>query len=145
MSVTVKIEGLRELDQALQELTKATGRNQMRGALKDGGKVFADKWEAIAPQDQGHLADSIAVGTKLTKSQRRKHQKRDEVEVFVGSDDPAAMQQEFGNVNHPPQPSVRPAWESSKGEVLDTIARKLGERVDKAVARARQKALKNAR
>lgn len=140
----VSIEGLRELEQAMEELTRATAKNQARKSLKSGGQVFADDWKSNVPRDQNHYYESIEVGTKLNKSQRRKHRKQDDVEMFVGSDDPAAIQQEFGNINHPPQPSARESWERTRSKVLRKITDDLQENIGKAVQRARRKALKNA-
>lgn len=62
-------------------------------------------------------------------------------EVFVGPGrDPAAIQQEFGNVNHGQQPFARPAWDAGKGEVLSAVVSGIREQLARAVARARRRA-----
>ncbi len=137
------VEGLKELETAMLELTHVTARGQGRKALKSGGQILADRMLELAPKDKGHLADSIAVGTKLTKRQKRQHKKQSDVEVFVGPNDPAAVPQEFGWEGNPPQPFARPAWDETHMQVLDEIARSLAVNVDKSVARARRKAMNN--
>jgi HK97 gp10 family phage protein len=69
MSVKVKVEGLKELDAALGELTKATARNVLRRVLKRAGQPIADAARGKVPVDTGKLRDSIIVGTKLASSQ----------------------------------------------------------------------------
>jgi hypothetical protein len=69
----VKIEGLRELDQALSELPKATARNTLQRALKKGAEHVRDVWQPEVPVTVGHYQHSIIVGpsSKLTGRQKR--------------------------------------------------------------------------
>lgn len=139
---TVKIAGLRETEKAMEEISRAAGKAAARNALMQGGEVFAREWRNVAPRDEGHLIESIDVGTKLTRRQQSQHRKESPVEVFVGANDPAAVTQEFGTVDHPPQPSARPAWDATKDAVLKRITDVLMVDVQKRVARARAKAAK---
>lgn len=134
--------GLRELEHALSELPKATGRNVLRRALTKAAEPVVDAWQAKAPRDQGHYAASIHVGTQLTPRQRHDAKKEGKsfAEVYVGTADPAGQQQEFGNVNHPAQPSGRPAWEETRDEVLDSFGNEAWSEIDKAAARLARKA-----
>lgn len=63
------VEGLRGLDQAFQQLTRATARNVARRSLKAGGQIIADKASDLAPDDPRtaapDLRTSITVSTKL--------------------------------------------------------------------------------
>jgi HK97 gp10 family phage protein len=68
MAVKVSVEGLKELDEALGQLTKATARNVLRRVLKKAGQPIADAARGKVPVDTGKLRDSIIVGTKLAKS-----------------------------------------------------------------------------
>lgn len=137
----VRIEGLREVDKALAELPKATGKAVLRRVLKQRAQPIADAMETGAPKDTGRLARSAGVSTKLNKTQRAKHRKmfksdRASVEMFVGVAGLAqATMQEFGTVNHPPQPFARPAWDAGKEGLLDGIADDLGTEIDKAAKR----------
>ena len=146
----VRLEGFKDLDKALGELTEAAGKGVMRRALKSAATPVADAARGMAPVgDTGNLAASVAYGTKLTKRQAKLHRKafksdKASVEGFIGANDPAAVQQEFGNVNHGPQPFLRPAWDAGKGKVLADLATELGNEVQKAAARAARKAARQA-
>lgn len=147
MSVTVKIEGLRELEQNLNRLSKTTGRAVLRRTLKTAAEPLAELARGLAPDDPNtdhdDLVESITVSTKLSKTARRRHRKlkgNDAAEMFVGTNDVAGSKQEFGTVNHPPQPFLRPAWEQDQDALLGRIKDELGKEIDKAVARAARKA-----
>lgn len=143
---TVKVEGFADLEKALLDLTKAAGKGVLRRALKTAATPVAEAASAMAPVgDTGSLAASFAYGTKLNKRQAGLHRKmfrndKAAVEGFVGSNDPAAVQQEFGNVNHGPQPALRPAWDAGAGKVLDDLGREMWAEFSKAAARAERKA-----
>lgn len=145
MAVTVKIEGLADLEKALLDIEKRTTRKSIgRRVLKKAGQPLADDMNAKAPEGEGDLSGSYAVSTKLNKSQKRatRREKKDDVFMYVGTNDPAGLQQEFGNVNHGPQAHVRPAWDGGKAGALDTIKQELGSEIMKAAKRQARKALK---
>lgn len=68
MAITVKVEGLKELEQSLTELTRATARNTLRRTLLKAGEPIAKTASELAPYDNSnpgrHLADTITVTTK---------------------------------------------------------------------------------
>lgn len=149
MTVTVKVEGLKELEAQLDRLTKAAGKGVLRRALKKAAEPLAETARNMAPRGdtaEDRLAESIAVSTKLSTRQAKMHRKmfkddRAAVEMFVGpGPDPAAWNQEFGNVNHGPQSFMRPAWQAEQRGMLDSLRRDLWDEVQKAVARAERKA-----
>lgn len=143
--VTVKIEGLKELDAALGELPKATAKNVLKRVLEDAGEITAQAARAKAPKDEFHLHESIDVGTKLSPRQAGMHREaggKAFQEMFVGTNNPAGVQQEFGNSRHGAQPFMRPAWDGTKGEVLERISNNLWAEISKAAARAARKAAK---
>lgn len=136
--VTVKIEGLRELDAALGKLPRSTAKGVLRRVLMEAGEPIARTARGLAPRDELHLYEDIDVGTKLTRRQAGLHKKQDGKafqEVFVGTKDPAGVQQEFGNHRHPPQPFLRPAWDQTKTQTLDLIANSLWGEIEKTAAR----------
>lgn len=142
MSSAFKVEGLVELDQALGELASI---GQAKGVLRRVGrealKPFDDSWRAKAPREEGHLAQSGGIGSRLTRSQRKAHRRTSTVEIFAGpGGHPAAVQQEFGNENHPAQPFVRPAWDETQDQVLAHVAEGLGAEIEKTAARNARKA-----
>lgn len=69
IKATVRIEGLRELDAALGQLTKATARNVLKRVLLKAGQPIADEAARLAPDDPKtgppDLHTSIVVGSKL--------------------------------------------------------------------------------
>jgi HK97 gp10 family phage protein len=152
----VKIEGLKELQTALQELPKATARNVMRRILKARGKPIAEAARKHVPVDQGDLKDSIAVSTTLSKRQKRMHRKpdKDDVEVYVGpGPHPQAHWLEFGTDERthasgksvgdvPKKPFMRPAWDSQRRGLLVGIKTDLWAEIKKAADRLARKAAK---
>lgn len=146
MKVKIKLEGFRELDRALADLPKATGKRASRQALMKAGQIVADAGRANAPiGPTGNLAASYGVGTKLTRRQSKMHKRESPQEVFVGPNDPAAVQTEFGNEHQAAEPHLRPAWDANQSKVLDTIKQELISEIGKATARAERKAARMAR
>jgi len=148
MATIVKIEGLKELDKALAQLPKATGKGVLRRVLKRRAQPVADTASAMASRRTGALAESAAVGTQLTKRQKALHKKmfrndKASVELFAGFGGLAqATQQEFGNENHGPQPAMRPAWDATKGAMLDGIKDDLWDEIKKSADRFAKRAAK---
>jgi HK97 gp10 family phage protein len=140
--VTVKVEGLRELEAALAELPTATGKNVLRRVLKKAGQPIADAGEAYAPRLSGKLAQSYAVSTKLTRRQKRDAREgKSSVEVYVGpTPHPKSIQTEFGNAHQAPEPHMRPAWDGNKDRALQIIKDELGNEIQKAAGRLAKKA-----
>ena len=147
----VRVQGLRELDAALMELTKAGARGVLRRAGLAALQPVADAAQAAAPRLSGALQLSVGVGTKLTRRQAGLHRKmvRDDkasVEVFAGAGGLAqATQMEFGNFKDAAQPYLRPAWDAGRMQVIENLKRHLGAEIDKAAVRAARKAMRAAR
>lgn len=146
MATRVKVEGLRELEQALRELPKATGKAVLRRVLKQIAQPIADQAEQLAPRDTGALQASIGVSTKLSRRQRGVHKKmfkddRASVEMFIGPGAlPQATLREFGGDGQPPKPFMRPAWDANKGPALETVKSSLWSEIQKAAKRLAKKA-----
>jgi HK97 gp10 family phage protein len=134
----IKIEGLKELDKALGELPKATARSALKKVLKEGGEPVAQAARQNSPRLTGNLYEHTDYGTKLTRRQATEHRQRgdrDFAEGFVGTADPAGMQDEFGNAHQAAQPWLRPAWDSTKDRALFIISHRLWVVIDEATAR----------
>jgi HK97 gp10 family phage protein len=175
--VTIRVDGLKELDKALGELTKATARNTLTRVLKMAGEPIRAAAQAGAPVDTGALRESIIVSTKkpvghsakdrafynamksgATRKQagmaaRTAQKGADEAfaEAFVGPVRQRTKQaaiktlvQEFGSETQPGTPYMRPAWDTQKMTALEIIKSELGKEIDKAVSRARARAMKKA-
>lgn len=151
MTVTMKLEGWKELEEALDDLTKAAGKGALRRALKTAAEPLADKMRAGAPVLRGNLQRSITVSTRLSKRQDALHRRmfRDDkasVEIFVGPSYTLGAGGrhghlvEFGTYKVDPQPFARPAWDADKLLLLDRLGKECWVEIKKSVARAERKA-----
>ena len=144
----VAVTGLREIERAMEGLTLASGRGVLRRAGLNALKPVAAAAAGNAPHVSGALRGGIGVGTQLTARQKGINKRlvgdtKASAEVYVGAGpDPAAHTQEFGTVNHGPQPFMRPAWDGGKAQVLTDIKKELWSELAKAAARAARKAAK---
>ena len=148
---TITFEGGRELMAALEELQGSVQRPVMRRAATKALKPFLDEVKTLAPvaeKQGGALRDSYVIGgpSKLTPKQkgRARRLKDSEVEVYAGTSNPAGLLQEFGTVDQPAQPHVRPAWDATQDNVLTTFTREMTVEIEKARQRAARKAAKAA-
>jgi HK97 gp10 family phage protein len=153
MKTTVKVEGLRELDAALGELSKSAARAVLRRVGLKALQPVAETARSLAPDDPAtsgnDLKSSIGVGTKLSPRQarlarsavRKGEADKHFAEVYAGAGpDPAAHNQEYGNIHHGAQPFMRPAWDQNKGKVLEIIKSDLGTEIEKSAKRAAARA-----
>lgn len=153
MKTTMRIDGLRELDAALGELPKAAAKAVLRRVGIKALQPMAETARSLAPDDpttQGNdLKASITVGTKLNKRQSalaRKDEGKAFVTVYMGTNDVAGIPQEFGTVNHGPQPFMRPAFDQHAEGAIKIVADELGPEITKTAARlAKRAAAKAAR
>lgn len=174
MKTTVRISGLKELDANLGQLSKATARNVLRRVLTKAAQPMADRMAELAPDDPAtgapDLHTSILITSKLKNPvgkaefaavkaaggsnadaaaalrDARRAGSESFAEVYVGPDAKQfhAHLQEFGTAHHRPQPFARPAFEQTKQQVLDNMAKDLGGEIDKAVARMKRRQAKKA-
>jgi HK97 gp10 family phage protein len=149
MAITHKIHGLKEVERNLRALEKhTTAKGVARRVLKLAGKPVADKAQSLAPDDPSTSGDdlkaSIGVSTRLNKRQARAARRggKSGVEVYVGTSDPAGIQQEFGNRNHPAQSFMRPAWMATKLQALKVVTDEFMTEVSRAAKRLAQKRAK---
>lgn len=146
MAEIVRMEGLRELEAAMDALPKAVARNALRRGLTKAAQPVLDSWRSLAPVHYGYYRDSIIIGpsSKLTRRQKSDAKKEGTyfAEVFIGSSARAAIVQEFGTIHMRPHPSGRPAWDSNKAGVLASISRSLWDEINKTAARRAKKLAK---
>ncbi len=148
-TTTVRVEGLRELDAALGELPKATAKNVLRRTLTEAAKPLISSAQQLAPDRGGKppndLANSITISSRLNKNQKKESRGSEKsfVEMYVGPDVsvpmPHGIFQEFGTVQHGPQPFMRPAFDGTKHQVLEAIKDQLGSEILKAAKRLAKK------
>jgi hypothetical protein len=153
MTVTMRVEGFKELERELEKLTKAAGKGALRRSLKKAATPMAEVMANLAPTGEtatDQLAESVTIGTKLSARQAGLHRRmfasdKASVEMFVGpGPDPAAWNQEFGNVNHGAQPFARPAWDQEAMPTLERLKPLLWDEVTKSIGRAERKAARQA-
>lgn len=146
MARDVQIEGLQETLANLRELPQRIGRATLRKSLTKAAQPVAVVARSLAPDDPAtpapDLKTSIVVSTALTRRQRRTRPKQNEVEVYIGPARSAgrnvlnyASFQEFGRINQPAQPFLRPAWDRMQPIVLKIFAADLGPQIEAAAAR----------
>lgn len=160
MTRTVKVEGFRELDKALAELPKSTGKAVLRRVGKGALQPMAATARSLAPKATGDLELSIIVGTARTKRAKEKPGFRkmadgrvrqaasNHVNVAMGPASGKGVLQyasfvEFGTDDTAPQPFMRPAWSDGAANALEYIRKNLGFEIAKAakrLAKKRQKA-----
>lgn len=155
---TTYVEGLSELEDALEDLPAATARNVLRRTLIAAGQPIASHAARLVRRLTGTLEKSHTVGTKLSRRQRAVHKlwaasvptekvggffsKPDEATyVFVGPGPlPQAITEEFGKFDQAPHPSMRPAWDAEQNAALEAVKRGLRSEIDKATERLARKA-----
>jgi len=143
--ITFKVEGLKELDAKLGELTQAAGKGVLRRVGRHALEPFDAAWRDLAPVLTGGLKESGGIGSKLTRRQRKANVRDSTVEVFAGPGPHAkAVQDEFGNSHQAAQPYVRPAWAATKDMALEIVKDDLATEIIKTSARARKAALRKA-
>lgn len=134
MKVTVQVQGIQGIEAALSQFTPRKRRDMGRKALDNAGQITARAMRALAPVDEGNLRESIDVSGTLSRAQSAEHVKRAEVERFVGPNaTPAAHLREFGGDGAAPHPFARPAWDTTKNQVLSAIGGYLWLEIDKAI------------
>lgn len=132
------MEGMKEVQTALRRLPNVTARRITYRIMRRRLKPIADDMRTLAPDGEGDLKKSITVGTKLSKRQRSMHRRenRHDMEMFAGPGPlPQAVQQEFGNENHPPQPFARPAWDRGKNGLVKGLANDFWIEIKKEIAK----------
>lgn len=167
MTITLKVEGLREIEAALQELGDVKVRKaSARRALVKAAKPMLDDMQQSAPVLRGHLKRGIRIGApgnvgsqafarvlqsggskdEAVAAMREVRRSASGIEIAIGPGrHPQAIFQEFGTENHAPQPFVRPAWEAGKDKALNDIKRELWADIEKTARRAANKSARLAK
>lgn len=128
--VTVKVQGLEELERKLYELPTKFAKKYVRQALRAGARVFRDEIKQNAPRRTGWLASQIAVTTSIRGSElqgkanigvrKKQDPARHATHVPAAADE--ARWAELGTSKQPARPFMRPAFDSKKDAVLARFA-----------------------
>lgn len=149
----LEIVGWRELEQALRDLgSDKDVRLSMRRALNNKAtQQMAQYATSLAPKATGRMASKIGISTTLSRRQRRERRQRGSLDNFAvlyigaGAKGPSILD-EFGTKPRrqkngkstgrtPPQPFMRPAWESFKRAILDEFSKELWVQIEKSAKR----------
>lgn len=138
------IEGLKELDKALEELPKATAKNVLLRTLKIEGEPIRQTASELAPDDPKTSGKDLhsSIVTATTPSRNRDS----DVEVSIGPSRKTfwGLFQEFGTSHSGAQPFMRPAFDSKVMQVLSGIRDRLADEIEKARKRLARKAERDA-
>lgn len=148
MSVTVDVQGLKELERSMEDMSTRMGRAVLTRSLKKASQPLADLMSDLAPDDPNtptdDLEQSITVTTRATRQVRSSMAKfsritglKNAATVFVGPDAKNfyGVFPEFGTIKQAPQPFMRPAWEQDQDALLGRVKEHLAEEIDRAVKR----------
>lgn len=143
MKVTVKVEGLAELDRALRELLPASVRGRpLRAAVAAGARIVAKEAKSRVPVDSGLVRSRI----RVMSNPQQQRQARAESVVGVRRSGKARKDQdpyywrfvEFGTRKMRARPFLRPALEAKRNEATQMIRERLAKRIEAEVAKLRR-------
>jgi HK97 gp10 family phage protein len=147
VKVTIKVEGLKECEEALDGLlntvgvSTATGRNTVGRALEKAAEPMRAAMEANAPVRRGQLRGSVSISARLSRRQRSLHVAESPVERFIGAGPlPQAHLTEFGSAHMKPQGKFRTAVAATVTQVAGLFAEILWSEIVKTAERHARKA-----
>jgi hypothetical protein len=154
-----EVQGLADLERALGELPKTTGKAVLRRVARKALEPFIARVRQLAPVDDpantperapGRYRDSWIIGSRLNRRQASiaKKEGKSSVEVHAGSTaGSVGIALEFGTTDRiqsstgretgrvAAQPHARPAWDATQIEALATVKEMLGPEIEKSAAR----------
>lgn len=144
----VKTSGFAELDAALADLGKSTGRNVLKRTAMTVMKGLELTMADLAPKEEGTLSESMRTQPIKAKRQRgqRNFSPKTAYETITGPAPEGKMDranagfQEFGTVNMTPNSYARPAADIEIDGIVEHIKETLAQEIGKAQKRAARKA-----
>lgn len=145
--MTVELSGFRELEHALNQLPKSTGKSVLRRVAKGALEPMAERARSLAPVESGGLRDSIQVSERRTRRAARQNRfdRNTGIEISMGPVSGGGVLNyatfiEFGNGDLRAQPYMRPAWDGGKNNSLEYVQANLGREIAQAARRLAKKA-----
>lgn len=149
----VKVDGLRELGEAMSALGKEVAQKIAASMTSAAAGVIRKDAIARAPEhDEPHTVDGVLVQPgnlkknivrkKVSKSKTRLTSEHLVTVRGKRKDGYAARYgrlQEFGTVHHAPQPFLRPAFDANKMKAIDAMKKTAGKRIEAAAKKAAKK------
>jgi HK97 gp10 family phage protein len=156
---SIKLEGTRDLREALLQLEGATAKRITRKAMKYALEPVAEHARGLVPVEEPnrqrpqarHLRETIGVSDRLTPRQRKQKVKLADVEMYVGVRGPHAHLVEFGTKERhqksgksvgamPRRPFLRPAWDAQMSNVWQRLVVGMRNELARIAARAAKRA-----
>jgi HK97 gp10 family phage protein len=141
MTVTIKVEGLKQLDQALGEFSKSLAKNVLIRVLRKAAVPIQKAAQLMAPKRTGRLRRSIVISTRLSRREGKRYKPESFAEVYIGPHGgiPYETFVEFGTDDTEAEPFMRPAWHQEGRNALEIVRNELADEIDKARVRALEK------
>lgn len=119
-----KIEGNKELEKILKELPKAAATSVLKRGLQISAKPLVTAARANAPKGTGTMARSVRAFI-MTRT-------RVQAAVAIGPAEEHfyGVFLEFGTSSIPTQPWLRPAWDTNKRTITNTLRKNLFSALD---------------
>jgi len=158
--IEVKIEGLKQLQEAMSNLSQDIQKNSLRVAVSAASKVILDEAKRLAPQGEtGNLRkalyryrsrsqsapgkETFIVGVRKGKKEyvdnaRNRRLKRVGKKYTVEGKAYYWRFIEFGTSKMPAKPFLRPAFEAKKELAVERFKSKLAEAIKKNVMKSRK-------
>lgn len=149
MGVTIKLEGIGEVDQALKALEDEFGDKLARSkvlvpAVREAMRPVLEQARANAPKDSGDLMRSLIVEARRPTMRDRRSKYVTQTDTVIAAvttasgkklakmgikSDARAIAQEFGTARNPAQPYLRPALEANAQSTVTRLAEILARRI----------------
>lgn len=150
VTVSGRLQGIEDLDEALSQFSDAFGDKLMREGLKAGGEVIAEEARKTCPAQTGTLRDSIQVRAGRSRGVvnaqvvcgRGWYKGQTFYGAFVEFGHLAGSRK-LGNARAhvPAHPFLRPAAMRSKDAAAGRVTAVLRAAIDRQIARLRKKGL----
>lgn len=149
MGITIKLEGIGAVDQALKDLEREFGDKMAQSkvlvpAVREAMKPVLAAARQNAPKDTGDLARSLIVEARRPTKRDRRSKYITQSDTVIAAvttasgkklkkmgikSDARAIAQEFGTAKNPAQPYLRPALEANAQNTVNRLAEILARRI----------------
>lgn len=149
MGVTIKLEGIGQVDQALKQLEEDFGAKTAQAkvlvpAVREAMRPVLEQARANAPKDSGDLTRSLIVEARRPTRRDRRSKYVTQTDTVIAAvttasgkklakmgikSDARAIAQEFGTARHPAQPYLRTALESNAQSTVTRLGEILARRI----------------
>lgn len=150
MGITIKLEGIGAVDQALKDLEREFGDKMAQSkvlvpAVREAIKPVLAAARQNAPKDTGDLARSLIVEARRPTKRDRRSKYITQTDTVIAAvttasgkklkkmgikSDARAIAQEFGTAKNPAQPYLRPALEANAQNTVNRLADILARRIN---------------